>query len=115
MMVFHGSVTQQSAITRWWESFLLLGGNLEHILGISLNTRLSSRKWALPFSALGPQTHTVEYTRGTPHRITQKQQNHLVCLERKYLPILGRFLGFKEPNCFLPITKYYFKDISSSK
>lgn len=46
--------------------FPLTCGDLEHISGISLRTRLRSREWALPVSASGPQT------RGPPHTESHK-------------------------------------------
>ena len=109
---------QQSAIPRWWESFLLLCGNLEHILGISPRTRLRSRaEQALTTSASGPQTRPVEYTRGPPHRESHNNSRTTSASvwERKYLTILGRFFVLKALNSFLPVVKYSFKDIFSSK
>lgn len=86
LIVFHGSVTQQSAIPRWWESFLLLCGNLEHILGISPRTRLGSRAGShhLRLGATDPPRGI--YQRASSQRITQKQQNHLCLCLGKEIP-----------------------------
>lgn len=39
LIIFHGSVIQQSAITGWWGSFPSLCGNPEPTLGFSLRSR----------------------------------------------------------------------------
>lgn len=93
MIIFHVSVTQQSAITRWWESSLLLCGNLEHTLGVS-GHQAAWHRVRFDHGLLSAADPLGAPGRGSHHRKSHKNSK-TTCesvLERKYSTIWGRFL-----------------------